>query len=137
MTLSTTKIGLIAGLLFFSHALIPYSHAWPLIWPLLGGALAMHHVSRRRDERGFWGLLSASAKAGLVAGLFFFVTTAAAFILLSQTSLAPLAASLGAAEGITLSTPVILSLALAALIGVAATIFSGSLTYPFVRSRPS
>ncbi len=132
---SITKIGLLSGFLFFAHAMIPFSHAWPLVWPLLGGVAAVYLVSQRGGAQSFWKGLSASAKVGFAAAAFFFVATAAALFILGQPSFEPVAKSLGAEGGVAVSAPILLSLAFAALIGMAVAMVSGALTYPLVRPK--
>jgi len=63
--------GLSMGVAFSSHAAFRESHAWPLIWPLFGGALAVlvHQSGGKalRPLRGAW----LGLRAGAVAGLLF------------------------------------------------------------------
>lgn len=63
--------GLAAGFVFFAHSSIDGSGAWPLLWPLFGGAMtvllhAQHH-ERLALRSGAW----LGLKAGLVAVLLF------------------------------------------------------------------
>ena len=37
----SVPLGLLFGALFFAHAAVPDTRAWPLIWPAVGGALAV------------------------------------------------------------------------------------------------
>ncbi|HZH32565.1 MAG TPA: hypothetical protein VEY11_17505 [Pyrinomonadaceae bacterium] len=61
--------GVLLGALFLGNALINYSRAWPLLWPLLGGALAVYLASRHMPL-GFGGALKVGARAGFIGGLF-------------------------------------------------------------------
>ena len=57
--------GLVVGLLFFAHAMIKNSHAWPMVWPLVAGAAAVVIAARREQLHGFWSGIGIAAKSGL------------------------------------------------------------------------
>ncbi|WP_296719893.1 hypothetical protein [Erythrobacter sp.] len=135
MDLSSVTIGLLSGLLFFVHAMFPFSHAWPLMWLLLGGIAAVYLGTRRRRVQSFAKGVLITAKAGAVAGALFLAATVAALLLLSEPSFDTVAISLGANGQIAVNTPVILSLSFAALIGVIVAVTAGALAYPLVRPR--
>jgi hypothetical protein len=63
--------GLTAGFMFFAHAAINGSGAWPLLWPLLGGVMTAVLCLKDRGllkvRRGAW----LGLRAGLLAGLLF------------------------------------------------------------------
>jgi hypothetical protein len=65
-------LGSLVGTAFFVHAAIPGSHAWPLIWPVLGGAAA---ASMLREGTGSPSTRSAGkgAKVGAVAATVFVI----------------------------------------------------------------
>ena len=67
------QLGLAGGLLFFLHALIPYSLSYPFIWPVLAGAVAgwraTTDVSAHRGRDGMLAVLIAGALVGLVAAV--------------------------------------------------------------------
>jgi hypothetical protein len=67
--------GLIAGIAFFIHAWIQNSHAWPLIWPFLGGVLAVILV---RSRISLGSALATGAVVGLISALVFVIVTALA-----------------------------------------------------------
>ena len=125
--------GLVAGLLFFLHALIPNSHAWPMLWPLLGGVGAVVLTARRHRLDGFWNGVGSSLKAGALAGLVFLVATAVALFVLSFPQLEAAARALGSDGPVVISGAVLLSLAAVAALGAALAAFAGALTFPFVR----
>ena len=127
------KLGIFLGLLFFAHALVPNSNAWPLIWPIIAGSMAVWLPARKGRVQGFWRGVSAAAKAGAVAGALFFLTTAVALWLLSNRSFEPVARQLGSDGPVDLSLPVFFGIAVAALIGTALAALSGAATYPLVR----
>ena len=118
--------GIIAGLLFFGHAMINNSHAWPLLWPLAGGVAAVWIAAHRHRLHGFGSGLRAAAGAGaLSSGLFF-----------AATALALAALGLLPPERI---QPALSGLALAAALGFGLAVLAGGLAYPFARGvgRPS
>lgn len=110
--------GLVAGLLFFAHAMISNSHAWPLIWPIAGGAAAVWFAARAHRLHGFWSGLRAGAGAGLVAGGFFFAATVIALRVLNLREL---------------GSEALIGLAIAAAIGGALAVVAGALAFPFAR----
>ena len=61
--------GLIASVPFCVHGMIPNSHSWPMIWPVLAGAMSVYVAVRRmvRPETALGSILL-GAKAGAVAG---------------------------------------------------------------------
>lgn len=112
--------GIVAGLLFFAHAMINNSHAWPLVWPLAGGVAAVGIAAHRHRLQGFWSGLRAAAGAGaLSAALFFFATALA----LAALGLLP-------ADRV---QPALTALAVAAAIGFALATAAGALAYPVAR----
>jgi hypothetical protein len=107
--------GLGGGLLFFAHAMINNSHAWPLIWPFLAGALAVW-TSRNSDHGSYGGDVGKAAMVGLVAGAIFVLTTA---VTLNQ---------LGLNEQIGIA-----GLAIAAVIGLVGAMLGGALVHPLAK----
>lgn len=67
---SATTAGILMGILFIAIAMIPNSHAYPLIVPFLGGALAAYLASRTSSVNVGDGAKS-GAKAGAIGGLIF------------------------------------------------------------------
>lgn len=117
-----TATGLAAGLLFFVHAMINDSNAWPLVWPILGGAAAVWSAARRERVSSFWGGLRAGAGSGALASSLFFVATAATL----------------AAMGLLTPehrTEALMLLAVAGGIGFALATVAGALAYPLARQN--
>ena len=112
--------GVVAGLLFFGHAMIDNSHAWPLLWPFLGGVAAVVLAARGHRLRGFWSGLGASAGSGALSAALFFGATVIALKALG--SLTP------ERTGNVMSL-----LAIAAAIGFGLATVGGALSYPFAR----
>jgi hypothetical protein len=112
--------GLVAGLLFFGHAMINNSHAWPLVWPLVGGAAAVWFAARSGRLHGFWSGLRAGAGAGALSAVLFFAATVAALAALGLLPPERLNAAL-------------LNLAFAATLGFALATAAGALAYPAAR----
>lgn len=117
--------GVSAGLLFFAHALVPYSRAWPLMWPLLGGVAAAALASGRGRRIGAWARVRVGAAAGAIAGGVFLALTLAALYLLAQPGMEGTARILGAMAPVVVAPALAVALALAALIGVAASALGG------------
>ncbi len=130
---TTVSIGLILGLAFFAHAMINNSHAWPLVWPLAAGSLAVAITARKDRLHSFWRGIGLAVKAGSVAGALFFAATLAALALLASSE--PLGAALGAEGPIVIGLNLVLSLAFAALLGVLLAAMAGAATYPMIRGR--
>ncbi|MBV9772771.1 MAG: hypothetical protein JO040_02415 [Gemmatimonadetes bacterium] len=132
---SGVLVGLLAGVLFYLNALIPYSHAWPLLWPLFGGAFAVLSSARMKEERVSFGQgIKHSAGAGVVAGLLFFAATLPTLYALAQPAFEQVDRMLGAVEVLVrVSAAVALSLGVAALLGAAASVVGGVLVLPVAR----
>jgi hypothetical protein len=129
------EAGLVAGLLFFAHALVPYSRAWPLVWPLLGGVAAAVLASGHGRDVGAWGRVRVGAAAGAIAGGVFLALTLAAVFLLAQPGMEATARILGAMEPVAVTPVLAVAIALAALIGVAASAVGGVAGGWFARHR--
>jgi hypothetical protein len=112
--------GVVAGLLFFGHAMINNSQAWPLVWPFVGGAAAVVLAARRHRLQGFWSGLRAGAGSGALSAALFFATTVVA---LKALNLIP-PDRFGAVAAL---------LAVAAGIGFVLATVGGALSYPFAR----
>ena len=107
--------GLGGGLLFFAHAMINNSHAWPLVWPFLAGGLAVW-TSRTGGHATYGADIRKAAVVGLVAGAVFILTTALALGQLSVNS------EIG-----------LVGLAIAAGIGLVGAMLGGALVHPLAR----
>lgn len=107
--------GLGGGLLFFAHAMINNSHAWPLVWPFLAGGLAVW-TSRGGDRDSYGADVGKAAMVGLVAGAIFVLATA---VTLSQLGLN---GKIGLA-----------GLAIAAVIGLIGAMLGGALVHPLAK----
>lgn len=127
------SVGLVVGLLFFAHAMIRNSHAWPMVWPLVAGGAAVLIAARREQLHGFWSGIGVAAKSGLIAGAIFFVSTAAALALLASGSFDGAAAALGAEGPLVVGGAMLSAIALVAAGGVLLAILAGAVTFPFVR----
>lgn len=127
--------GLVGGALFFGHAMINNSHAWPMVWPLLAGSAAVLLAARRHGLQGFWNGLGLAARAGLVAGSLFFVMTLAALALLATAPFEATATALGAEGPVVLTASVVIALAAAALGGTMLAALAGAATFPIVGRR--
>lgn len=127
--------GLLAGVWFYLHALVPHSHAWPLLWPLLGGALAVVLAVRYKEGQVSLGQgLKLAAKAGVAAGLLFFGATLPTLYVLAQPAFEHAARVLGAVDvPVQVNMAVATGLAVAALLGTAAAVLGGLLALPVAR----
>ena len=127
--------GAAAGVLFYLNALVPYSHAWPLLWPLAGGALAVVLAARHQADGLTAGDgLRRGLVAGGVAGLLFFVATVPTLYALSLPRFAHAADLLGATDGpVSVTMAVVAGMAVAGLIGTAAAVFGGMAAVPLAR----
>ena len=107
--------GLGGGLLFFAHAMINNSNAWPLVWPFLAGVLAVW-TSRTGGHATYGADIGRAAGVGLIAGMVFILTTA---FTLSQLGLSGAAGMVG--------------LVFAAAIGLLGAMLGGALVHPLAR----
>jgi hypothetical protein len=128
------KVGIVAGIGFFLHAMIPNSNAWPMLWPAAAGMLGVLLTARKGSGLGFWRSLGVGLKTGAVAGAVFFAATVVALGLLSTSGLTPLARQLGADGPINLGAAMV-GIAIAALMGLALSALTAGAAYPIARSR--
>ena len=78
---SATTAGVVTGILFSAIALIPNTHAFPLIVPFLGGTLASY-LAGRTSSMTIGDGAKLGAKAGAIGGLIFILITAPLIYLL-------------------------------------------------------
>lgn len=79
--------GLAAGVVFFAHSAIVGSGAWPLLWPLLGGAMTVLLHAQDHERLVFRSAAWLGLKAGLVAVLLFVVGSIALISSLEHVAL--------------------------------------------------
>jgi len=128
-----TLAGVASGLLFYLNALIPNSHAWPLVWPALGGAAAVVLASRRAGPRQ--GALGTGLRAGAVSAAVFVLATVPTLLLLSLPSLASVDRLLGGDGRLVMTGSMLLALAAAAAIGIPGSAVGALAARPFARPR--
>jgi hypothetical protein len=118
-----TLAGVASGVLFYLHAMVPYSHAWPLVWPVLGGAAAVVLAARRADAHH--GALATGARAGAVAAGVFLVMTIPTLLLLSLPRLAEVAKMLGGNGPLVMTGSMLVALAVAASFSIPGAVLGG------------
>jgi len=118
-----TLAGVAAGLLFYLNALLPNSHAWPLLWPALGGAVAVVLAARRADAGH--GALATGARAGLVAAGVFLLATVPTLYVLTFPQLRSVAEMLGGSGPLVITGSLIVALAVAAALGIPGAALGG------------
>lgn len=65
-------VGAFAGILFYCNALMPKSYLFPVVWPMLGGALITFRSSQSLvDGSGSRRVFALAAAVGVAAALFF------------------------------------------------------------------
>ena len=128
--------GLTAGVLFFAHAMVPYSRAWPLLWPLLGGVAAAALASRGAQLSGGQ-RARVGASAGAVAGLVSLLATAAALYVISLPRMEGIAGLFSAVEPIAFNPALLVALGVAAVVGIAAGALGGAAGGALGRRRPA
>ena len=119
----TVAAGVISGLVFFGHAVLSDGGPWPLIWPLLGGGVAVALAARNHRLKSLWSALGAGAGAGGISALLFLVFSAIALF-----ALGPMDDPTSAGGGATL-----VMLASLAAFGLALAVVAGALVFPLVR----
>ncbi len=122
--------GLVLGALFLGNSFINYSHAWPLVWPLLGGALAVALTARRHPVR--WGEgIGLGAKAGLVGLLVTLVVGTPLVYLQAGPALEHRMGRMLPLNGVLLMALIMLAVG---LINTALATLGGTIALPFVRT---
>ncbi len=130
----TIATGLITGLLFYLHALIPNSHAWPMLWPLVAGVITVILAARRHRLKGFWNSIRKCTKSGSMAGFIFLVFTLATLLLLSLPQLESAARALGSNDSIIVTGSLVLSLTAVAALGILLAAVAGALVFPIAQN---
>jgi len=64
-------LGVLIGALFSVHAAVPDTQAWPLIWPAVGGVIAVLMSVKNKERRS--GFTGTSVKTGATSAIVFFV----------------------------------------------------------------
>lgn len=128
-----TKVGLIAGFLFFIHALIPNSNAWPLIWPIFAGIFLMFFLKNKRRLKNYLQAARSLLKVGVLSSGIFFVFTVLVLLLLNLPGMEGIANFLGAEGPVIMNSSAVLGLLLASGLGIILSMISGSIFYPFFK----
>ena len=132
--LSAALVGLIAGLLFSLHSLLPHSYLYPLIWPLLAGGLAVYIASRRTGaltEKARQVVLAAGTGAvAAVAFLFVSITTIYAFSAMASLPRGP---ALAANQTAHITPSMVVNVVIVALFFVPVAAIGGILARPILR----
>jgi len=67
-------IGAVSGLMFYLHALFPQSYLYPLVWPVIGGAIAVYMATKTVPPSREWPkALVLAYGVGIASGIFFFL----------------------------------------------------------------
>lgn len=129
------KVGLIAGFLFFAHALIPNSNAWPLIWPGLAGFFVVYFLRNTRNLKNYVQTAKSLLQMSALSAIIFFVFTLLVLFILNLPETEKISNILGAEGPIIINSAVIISLLIASGLGVILAMISGSVSYPFLRKE--
>lgn len=127
------KIGILAGFLFFLHALIPNSHAWPLIWPFLAGIFLMVYLKNKINLENYLQAAKPLLKVGLISAGIFFVFTLLVLLLLNIPVMEGVSEFLSAEGPVVINSSVVVGLLIAAGLGIVLSMLSGSVLYPFLK----
>jgi hypothetical protein len=130
----TVRFGLAAGLLLYAHAWIPNSHAYPFVWPLLGGAAAIWWTARHAAGRLPVGRTARiGAEVGLIAAVVALVLAVPTYVFLTSSAGGPVARALGVPGPLPWSPRALEALALALLVAVPAALLGSAVIRPFAR----
>ena len=124
------RAGLAGGSLLYLHGLFPDTHAYPLVWPLLAGAVALWLATGEPARRPRWRGLATASVAGVLAGVLAFVAFSVTLLALRQPVLASTARALGASGPLPSPQTVIPALALVVAMAIPAALLGGLLTLP-------
>jgi hypothetical protein len=131
---ATVRAGFLAGALLFANALLPNSHAYPFIWPLLGGAVALmwagrHNVSRLSAGR----TLGIGAGVGTLAAIVAIAAALPTYAFLTTAAGIPVVRALGGTGPLPASPVAIRALALVLLLAIPASVIGSIVARPFAR----
>lgn len=132
---SVLKVGLIAGFLFFAHALIPNSNAWPLVWPALAGFFVVYSLKNTGKLKNYVQTIISLLKMSALSAAIFFLLTLLVLFVLNLPETEKISNILGAEGPIIINSAVIISLLIASGLGVILAMISGSVSYPFLRKK--
>jgi hypothetical protein len=127
---AAVRTGIAGGVLFFLHALVPNSQAYPLVWPALAGAVAFWIATSDAAPRRFRRGVLAALVAGIVVGLVGFVGSTVTVLVLSRPVLNPVAQALGAPGASLATLAAELGLAIVAVVAVGAALVGGAAMIP-------
>jgi hypothetical protein len=86
------QLGIMGGLLLFLHGLFPNTHAYPLIWPVLAGAVTLWIAASAKSEHRVWHSIKAVLSTGLISALVALPLFVGALFLLMRVLVRPRAA---------------------------------------------
>jgi hypothetical protein len=127
--------GVVAGLLFFAHSLIPGSGFMPFIWPFLGALLGLlisyklgHRASKVRESIG------SATRTGAVAAIVFFVFALATVLVFNMPMLQRAAETLETEQAVALTMSLVMSVGVTATVGFVCAVLAGVIAGPIIRS---
>ena len=130
----TLRFGFAAGLLLYANALLPNSHAYPFVWPLIGGAVALWSATRHSTKRLIAGsTLWLGAGVGLLAAIVAVIAVVPTYALLTRAAGGPLARALGAPGPLPWSPRAREVFALVLLLAIPAALLGSVVARPFAR----
>lgn len=130
----TVRLGLAAGLLLYAHAFLPNSHAYPFVWPLLGGAAALWWTAQHSAGRLPAGRTARiGAGVGLLAAAVALAAAVPTYVFLTTAAGGPVARALGAPGPLPWSPRALEAMALALLLAVPAALLGSAVARPFAR----
>ncbi len=133
---TTMRAGLFGGALLYLHALLPNSHAYPFIWPLLGGALALYWgMSRSGSGVSLSRTVGIGVTTGTIAALVAVAAVVPTYLFLTTEASTSVGRLLGGAGPLPYSPAALRALLLVMLLAVPAALLGSVVTWPFARAR--
>ncbi|MEJ8800431.1 hypothetical protein [Pontibacter sp. H249] len=115
--------------------MIPFSHAWPLVWPGFAGIFLLMLLKNKGKLKYFSYTLKSLFKTSSLSAVIFFVFTLAVLYVIGFPEMNKVSDLLGAVGPIIINSSLIFGLLLASGLGIITAMISGSILYPFIRNR--
>ena len=132
-----TRCGLLSGVVFYLHALVPGSRSYPFVWPLLGGVLVVILMWRHGEWLPVARALGAGARVGVIAAIVAFVLVVPTIAFIMKEAALPQLLVINQPQRSTvvnLSAAAVAGVGVACLLVIPVSTLGAVVAWPFLRS---